>query len=647
MILQHFMYAVDKSIVMCGLKCFSHTYICLCKKSSFMIVKLHLHSNLPYPAETPNAALGYLKSALSPEKVDVTNVYWYLPPREILEFIDSIPARFNRRIGLFSPSTALAAYFSRFIFKNEDQPSPTITESLMGSYITQEKVRRTAQAFKDFIDSSIETENMADVDIAGFTVNFYQWILSRYVWSTLKRMNPNIKIVVGGLATRGDAEAFLNTFEHVDYAVYGEGEIPLRILVNRLNDRQALSNVPRLAYRDKDTLCFTEIPGESRLEPSPFADYTEYFDRIRKFNLNISPIIPILGTRSCRWNKCKFCRVNEGATYYEKPIRDVIREIEYHSRIHDVNSFFFVDTDFGRRSKKDCETLLSELLKSVDERKKPYEMWATLSPTLLSRKFVHMMSKIKINVQVGFEALTDHLLENMNKMHRFAENIQALKFGKDYKLEIHGLNVIRNLPGESESDVIESIENLTYLRFLLQQYNLRPSELTLYKGTEYYREIPEDEREKEWVVNVLYDEIERMNFLGKDKRWDFFGFRAKKLNHYFLWDQFTCVLEDFQKAEISYSWVEFSDGSSFITEYNNLNGNKKYHLTILETKILKLCDCIKTVQELKNELNPICEGVIEDAVSQLRRVNFLYVGRRERLISIVSVKDMKNTDEGD
>lgn len=611
-----------------------------------MAKRLHLHANFPYLIEVPNAALGYLKSALSEEKVNVTNIYWYLPPREILESISALLIKFqNKRIDLLDPPALFTAYLSRFFHADKATYSfgPTLIEHLLTTYNPLKKVNQVAKTFKDFVDHSIENENMADVDIAGFTVNFYQWIISSYIWSKLKELNPNIKVVVGGLATRSEAQTFMKTFQTVDYAVWGEGEIPLKELVRRIDDRKSLPEVPHLVYRDKNGLRSTDVPV-CRVDP-PFADHSDYFKRVKEFDIAIPPFIPIWGTRSCRWNKCKFCSVNRGIEYYERPVKDVVREIEYQSEKYNVDKFMFVDTDIGRKNVADFENLLRELLRSVNRRKKPYDIWAEVSPAFLNGKYMEMMSKIRMVIQIGFEALTDSLLQKMRKMHRFAENIQALKLGRDYGVNITGLNVLRNLPEECEKDIIESMENLNYLRFFLNRYILRPSELTLYKGTAYYNETPLDEREK-WVTNIMYDETKQTGLIKEDNRWDFFGFRAHQLKHHLLWDQFSDMLERFQKAKVFYTWLEFSDRSSFIEEYNEVSGHEVYFLDGERTRILKFCDNIRSWEHLRNEFSS--SENIEDTISQLRRENLLYVDEeRGYLISIPSSKDIRKIHEVD
>ena len=615
-----------------------------------MAMRLHLHANFPYKMEIPNAALGYLKSALSEEKVAVTNIYWNLPPREIGESMLAFLSKFKeKRVDIFDPPTLLIVYLSRFFFTPHERirVQPTLVETLFESRASSEELRKLAQALREYVDYSIENENMADVDVAGFTVNFYQWILNSYIWSRLKKLNPNITVVAGGLSTQDDAEAFMRKFPAVDFFVWGEGEIPLRELVRRIGDRQSLREVPHLVYRERGSLKSTDVRGDHPSKAPSFADHTEYFERLRQIGLTIFPRIPILSVWSCRWNQCKFCGVNKGAQYYEKPVDDTINEIEYQSEKYAIDRFIFLDTDFGRKNIKDFEGLLKGLLNSVDRRKSRYDIWATISPTLLTRKYVQMMIKIRIGVQIGFEAVTDTLLKKMNKMHRFAENIQALKFGKDYNLNISGLNIIRNLPEEREEDVLESMGNLDYLRFVLPHYDFTPSELTLYKGTEYYEMTPSHEREKRWVKNILYDKIQEIGLIKEEDRWDFFGFRARDLKHHFQWNQFLDRLKQVQQSEIFYFWTEFRDRSSLVEEYNHITKYKRYLLSDVETDILKFCDSIKQFKQLKEEFPSIPEHELEEAVSQLGSENLLYVDREKRhLISVLSANTIEKLDKG-
>jgi radical SAM superfamily enzyme YgiQ (UPF0313 family) len=604
------------------------------KMEKNLMMKLHLHANFPYDFNTPNAAIGYLKSYLSEEPVDVTNTYWYIPPKEIFEPIHRILMTFQKsRISLFNPCIILTAYLSRFF--NRTPVCPTMIQTILMSYASPEELEKIGLSFKAFVDTALE--DMADADMAGFTLKFHQWILNSYIWRRLKELNPNITIVVGGLDTPEEAVTVVETFKDVDCAVWGEGERPLRELV--VKDKDGMDEVPRLVYRKHGDIYTTNIPTE-RVRDYPFADHTDYFEQLKRFDLDISPQIPMFTTRSCKWDKCKFCNENKGIPYFERSIDETINEIEYQSETHGIDRFIFLDADIGRKNEKDFRDFLQRLLHSVEARGAPYDIVTDISPQRLTRECVEMMSKIKMGVQIGFEALTDSLLRKMNKMHTFAENIQALKFGSECGLKIYGLNILRNLPEETEHDVMESMEHVMVLRFFLRHYPLSLTELTLYRRAPYFDEIPPEERETRWVVNFLYDEMHQQGLIKEKDRWDFFGFRARDLMHHQFWDQVQEVLEQITSRDISYSWLESAEGS-VLTEYNQVTGDKKYLLTRTETDILKFCDSITSLEPVKERF---LDDNVEDVLSQLRKENLLYIDERNRLISIPSARTIVHED---
>ena len=603
-------------------------------------MKIHLHTCFPYSAERPNAALGYLKSYLSCEGHHVTNVYWNVLPEEIFSNVSSILTKLQgKKFDKFDSLTTLTACFARFLYRHKERETSAI-EPLINVYTYTEEVEDAARAFKDYVDWVLENGNMADTDVAGFSTNFSQWLIGSYIWSHLKKANPNITLVAGGFFTQDEAKSFMKTFGEVDYSIWGEGEIPLRELVSC--DHSSLEDIPRLVYRKKgETICTRDPDSQDR--PFPFGDHKDYFDQLKKCGLSLSPRIPIQGSRFCRWKQCKFCHMTRSGTYMERPVADIVEEIEYQSRTHNINEFIFVDTDVGRKSDDGFKALLTALLESVDTRKMPYDIQAEISPVRITRACAEMMSAIKMDVQVGFEAVSDSLLRKMRKMHGVCENIQALKVGKECGLNLFGLNILRNLPGEREEDVIESIKNLKFVRFFLRHYQLKPIELTLYKGTPYYDDIPAEERESRWVANFLYREIQSLDLLCENLRWDFFGFRACDLMHHKLWDEFTQALETICTSRIYYSWLEFSDGSSLIEEYNEISGYKGYLLTGIETAVLKLSDSIEPLHKVESQLCGVPKEEIENAVTQLRKEGLLYVDeQRKLLISLVSVGDIKS-----
>ena len=114
------------------------------------------------------------------------------------------------------------------------------------------------------------------------------------------------------------------------------------------------------------------------------------------------------------------------------------------------------------------------------------------------------------------------------------------------------------------------------------------------------------------------------------------------MRHHALWNQFTDLLEAYQTNDISYSWLEFPDGSSLVEEDNSVSGSQDYLLDEVETGILKFCDSIISMHQLKKEFP---HAQIEDSILQLRNEHLLYVDERERLISVLSTNRIKRIHE--
>jgi radical SAM superfamily enzyme YgiQ (UPF0313 family) len=243
------------------------------------------------------------------------------------------------------------------------------------------------------------------------------------------------------------------------------------------------------------------------------------------------------------------------------------------------------------------------------------------------------MKKITINhVQFGFEASSDSLLKKMQKKHRFIHNIQALKCAEEQNLVITGLNIIRGIPSELKSDIIKSIVNLKFLRYLLNKYHLSFQNYILFKEAPFFNDIPPEER-KNWSFHVNWSEEKNINFISKVDRFDFYGFERDELKNSKLWEFFYQYLEGYKMLNWSYDWIEYPDGSSEIREDNT------YFLNKIKTEILKYCDTIKTINDLNFRFSHISQKDMNQILFSLKTLGFLYIDdSNQKMISIVSTK---------
>ncbi len=115
----------------------------------------------------------------------------------------------------------------------------------------------------------------------------FRWIRNRYAGTTL---------VLGGQYSNIKYENILREEPSVDYVVRGDGEHAIPALLDALENRRDLSEVPNLVRRgDGDRLIIPDVSYiDMDYEPSP------------RFGNRIYPVVPYESMRGCPF-RCKFC----------------------------------------------------------------------------------------------------------------------------------------------------------------------------------------------------------------------------------------------------------------------------------------------------------------------------------------------------
>jgi radical SAM superfamily enzyme YgiQ (UPF0313 family) len=506
------------------------------------------------------------------------------------------------------------------------------------SLLTREERATLITSVSTKIDHYIKENNLHTSSCAGFTMKSQQWLMSAYIISRLKEMNPDITIVIGGIVNESQARAFMKGFHLADYAIWGEGEYPLYYLAEALEDHH-FETVPNMVYRDNGSLCSTHQSSEyPDLNSYPFADHTDYFDTLyRVIPGSLRVQIPVWGSRSCPWNKCKFCVDNEEYPYRTRSPENIVEEIMYQSKKYTVDTFTFVDSELPG-NKKRFKRLLQLLTQLSAARNEPYHFFGEVSPVFIDDETAQYMRLASfISIQLGFEALTDILLEKMRKRQKFAHNIQALKLGNQYNLRMGGLNILQEIPTETAEDIQESCQNVKFVRFLLNTFTLNPRPFVLYKGSAFYDEIPEPERES-WNYDDFWIEIAPTGVVPESERFEFFGF-IKERSHSMAWDDFEMVLKVYTQQNCSYTWIEYP-GGSFIEE----KGFKTYRYVLDrdETDILIYCNSVKTLSEVKSKFSHISEENLVTILHTLKEAGLLYYEEGSHtLIAVVEASQME------
>ena len=107
----------------------------------------------------------------------------------------------------------------------------------------------------DYIDgmvgeslASVIIEKFKDFDLFAFSSNTFTWGYVKKCISTLKVNNIKNPIVVGGIHPSRVFNHIMQTTD-IDYILIGEGDKSFPILVETLERKKNLSEVPNLVYR--------------------------------------------------------------------------------------------------------------------------------------------------------------------------------------------------------------------------------------------------------------------------------------------------------------------------------------------------------------------------------------------------------------
>jgi radical SAM superfamily enzyme YgiQ (UPF0313 family) len=577
-----------------------------------------LHCTPPYREQVPNPALGYLSGFLQTNGIDVRTIHWNLIlARKLLLYRKKLEKyeKCTRHFPVFH-----TVYMIRqLLMEDSGSESQTPLDLFYLSVYSKKEISEMAQSLKDDIDLYIFKNKLHEDSIAGFTLNFFQWLMSLYLIRRLKKLNPEIKVLIGGITSLSQGIHFLRMFNQADFAVYGEGEYPLLYLTRALEDNRDPNSVPNLIYRDRNRILSTEVFRKyPPLDEYPFADHSDYFSILKECSVPLLPIIPIWGSRSCWWNKCKFCVDNLGLAYRTRSPENIVKEIEYQSRKHGIDSYIFVDSEVAGTMKR-FKNLLKLLIESSMTQKKRYSFTGEVSPLFINPKTAKQMQLASFReIQIGFEAMTDSLLEKMLKKHRFAHNIQAIKLANQHGLNIRGLNILRGIPTETRADILESCLNIKFLRFFVNKYPLNPGFLKLWKYAPFYDDLSEEDR-RMWEKNRYWTEIEPLTLISDSDKYEFFGFYS--FGHDRLWDDFEDLLNFYVQQDHSYEWIEYPDGS--FLEEKALRFHK-YRFDRDETDLLIFCDSIRTFSEVKERFPHLSMDDLRDMLASMKDAGLIY-----------------------
>jgi radical SAM superfamily enzyme YgiQ (UPF0313 family) len=479
--------------------------------------------------------------------------------------------------------------------------------------------------------------------IIGFTNKFYQWIPAVLCADLIKK-KKNIKTIIGGWTLKDEAISIIESHDVFDYAIWGEGELPILKLYESIKNNKEIENIPRLTYRkngiSKFSLNNNNPDSFINLNDAPYYDISDY---LKQSNQKIE-VFPIERIRGCNWNKCKFCYLSQGYNYRGKKALRFLAEIEYYIKEYGIYKFQLMDNDFIGSNYEEFITLLIEL-KKIKEKYPNFEItMVEIIPQNLTSNTIELMAQTGItNAQIGLESISPTLLTKMRKKQSVAENLFYIKEAYKFKMNVSGLNIIINTLDENDNDISESIETLYFFRFFMNipEFSLNISQLAVANNSYYFRQLKKINKLSEFDYNPTWEDLSKKMFQNVDKYSLFDFFQSKSRNE--LWEHFSHLQNSYRNLKYKYTII-YKKNCFIYREFSKQRLVKKIVfddkvtiliMILLQDKVLSSSDLLYAIN--KNNMN-ISEYTLQSVINDLYREGLVfYTENYKHITTIINI----------
>jgi len=415
----------------------------------------------------------------------------------------------------------------------------------------------------------------------------------------IRQRFPDLKILVGGGLTSAAGVLLTNT--DVDIAVIGEGEITIKELAERIENKWNYDDVKGIAYKKGDRV----LQSPRRL-PVANIDHLGYpaFDLVPmgKYLKNIHAILkafpsyrkwdkrffePHYNTRMFRVptargciSKCSFCyRHMKGIRHFS--LDYLFDYIEFIMDKYNTNQFSFGDECFSSSKKWTLK-----FIKSLKKRKLNI-MFQIIGMRVdtVDKEILHELKESGCwMIEYGFESGSQKMLNVMDKGVSVNDNINVAQWTKEAGIYTSPAFVI-GMPGETAETINETIEFLKKIKYDYFQYTYAfpvPGtplyEYALLKGL-----ITDEDKYLEGICNVAPNNfIESnmfVNFTNEDRatvmKWpkmmekalrsnaeylsQFYFSKLRNVYNYIKKDGFVDYIANFAKRKINFYKIKMEN----------------------------------------------------------------------------------------
>jgi|TARA_B100001964_G_scaffold237500_1_gene301147 radical SAM superfamily enzyme YgiQ (UPF0313 family) len=329
----------------------------------------------------------------------------------------------------------------------------------------------------DYLD-----KNKFDVVVLSIIGGYYQYQKMKGLSKAINRSKQRPFFIMGGYGPTPEPEFFLKKSE-CDVVCMGEGEITIKKLMDAIENKSSLKNVPGIAWLENGKLKQTpRAPTIEDLGSLPRIPYElfpmDIYKLMRAPNCSLTDFcFPMMSARGCTF-KCTFCyRMDPG--YRKRDPEELLDEVEMLYKDYGITRVSFYD-DLLMASVDHTEAVCKAMLK----RNLPVEWDCCGRLNYCSRELLQLMKDSGCKFIIyGIESMNQKVLNNMKKGLR----PEMIISGIEQTLEVGispGLNFIFGNKGDNRETLKECVDFLVKYDDFAQKRTIRP--VTPYPGSPLY-----------------------------------------------------------------------------------------------------------------------------------------------------------------
>ncbi len=279
-------------------------------------------------------------------------------------------------------------------------------------------------------------------DVIGFSC--YIWNIEETIpiIEMLKKIKPDIKIVLGGPEVSYDVPHWLERLEHIDYIIVGEGEETFKDLLHALEKNEDVESVAGLAYM-RDGKPYRTAPRpklDLKKVPSPF--------RVEEDLPQLSKRVTYIETsRGCPYS-CAFClsSIEVGVRYFD--IGMMKEEIRFLMK-NGARTIKFVDRTFNIRRDYALEMFDFLIKEHLPGTVFQFEITADIMrPEVIEFLNEHAPAGL-FRFEIGVQSTNDNTNELVERRQNFEKLTRTVTTVRDGGKIVQHLDLIAGLPEEN------------------------------------------------------------------------------------------------------------------------------------------------------------------------------------------------------